>query len=283
MKKYQVKKKLGKGAMGEVYLAHDTRLNRDVAIKKLIFDGDGIEAGDGSPNAPRFEQEAQAAARLNHPNIITIHDVVLTEKSRYIVMELLRGESLLGWIKQGREFSIPETVAIGVRVCRGLDYAHKAGVIHRDVKPDNIFLDPDGGVKITDFGLARLDSGALVKTMVGSYMGTPAYSSPEQLREPRSVDGRSDVYSTGVLLYRLISGRLPFAASDMGELITRIVIDPPAPLRDIVPDIPENVETAVMKAIQKDPAERFQSAGEMAEALEALAGADASATPEPPS
>ncbi len=281
MKKYQVKKKLGKGAMGEVYLAHDTRLNREVAIKKLMFDGDAGEGGDDDALSPRFEQEAQAAARLNHPNIITIHDVAITGKGSYIVMELLRGKSLLGWIREGRVFSIPEAATIGARVCRGLDYAHKAGVIHRDVKPDNIFLDRDFGVKITDFGLARLDKGALVKTTVGSYMGTPAYSSPEQLREPHKVDGRSDIYSTGVLLYRLISGKLPFAASDMGELITRILIDAPTPLGEILPDLPETLEHVVMKAIQKDPDKRFETAGEMAEALEAVAGAEAPATFEP--
>ncbi|MCP4694407.1 MAG: serine/threonine protein kinase, partial [Desulfobacterales bacterium] len=190
MKKYQIKKKIGKGAMGEVFLARDTRLNRDVAIKKLLFEQGDRSKEDGRFDAsPRFEQEARAAARLNHPNIITIHDVVVTGKSSYIVMELLRGKTLLEWIEQGRVFSIPETLQIGARVCAGLDYAHKAGVIHRDVKPDNIFLDEHLGVKITDFGLARMEKGALVKTVVGAYMGTPAYSSPEQLRAPRKVDG----------------------------------------------------------------------------------------------
>ncbi|MCP4694865.1 MAG: serine/threonine protein kinase, partial [Desulfobacterales bacterium] len=224
-------------------------------------------------------QEARAAARLNHPNIITIHDVVVTGKSSYIVMELLRGKTLLEWIEQGRVFSIPETLQIGARVCAGLDYAHKAGVIHRDVKPDNIFLDEHLGVKITDFGLARMEKGALVKTVVGAYMGTPAYSSPEQLRAPRKVDGRSDIYSTGVLLYRLFTGRLPFAASDMGELITKIILGAPPPIHQFAPHIHAGVERAVMKAFDKDPDKRFRTAGEMAQVLQSMSESDAASEP----
>lgn len=268
MKKYSIIKKIGEGGMGKVYLAHDNQLKRDVAIKKLIIDPDqDIDDQQKKEIISRFRQEAQAAARLNHPNIITIYQVGRSKTGDFIVMELLHGKPLSEWIKSGHAFSIEEVINIGTQICNALDYAHQSGVVHRDIKPDNIFLSENLSVKISDFGVARIETGVLIKTRAGVFLGTPAYSAPEQWQSNGKVDGRTDIYSLGVLLYRLLTGSLPHSAANINDLIFAILHNPAVSLRRHHPAVPENVEQAIMTAIEKLPEKRHQKGRDFASAL----------------
>lgn len=260
--------------MGTVYLAQDNQLKRDVAIKMLRIDPDrNINPEEKKEIVARFEQEAQAAARLNHPNIITIYQVVKAKNDNYIVMEYLKGKPIENWMQEGRKFSIPEILKIGIQVCNALHYAHNEGVIHRDIKPANIFVDDDLNVKINDFGVARVETEALIKTTVGTFLGTPAFSSPEQWKEAASVDRRSDIYAFGVVLYYLLTNKFPFSATTIAELMTKILTASPIPMRQVNPYIPEQLDHIVLKSIAKDPNERYQNGREMARALESVSPA----------
>ncbi len=268
---YEIDDKLGEGSMGEVFAARDINLNRSVALKKLIIDeSKKIDPAQLEEVRVRFLQEAQAAARLNHPNIMTIYQVIREDSADYIAMELLEGKTLADWLQDGRVFTLPEIIKIASQIAEALDYAHKMGVVHRDIKPDNIFLSSrDLKVKITDFGIARVETDALVKTSIGTFMGTPAYSSPEQWKDSSAVDGRADLYSTGIILYRLITGKLPFDGSNLNELITQILRSQPTPIKTLVPSMPDELEAVVMKSIEKDPSKRYSTGAELAEALKA--------------
>lgn len=261
--RYQIIKEVGRGSMGVVFQALDPQIDRLVAVKVLRTD-----CLESAGFVQRFLNEAKVIGRLTHPNIIAIHDVGEEEGAVYIAMEYLEGMSLSEVVK-GRKPNAIAVVALGVQLAETLDYAHQKGVVHRDIKPSNIIVQTDGQIKITDFGIAHLDgSTATLKTQTGEVMGTPAYMSPEQVLS-RAVDGRSDIFSLGVILYELITGRRPFGAGSRSlvNVFNDIVqITPPEP-SSIIPGLPRELSRLIMKSLQKNPAKRFQSGREFAEAL----------------
>ncbi len=264
---YHIISSLGAGGMGEVYLAEDTSLNRRVALKLLpslfVKDKDRLR---------RFAQEARAASALNHPNIITIHEIGEIEDTHYIVIEYVAGETLRRRIAStsGEGMKLAEAVEMAAQVSAALAAAHEAGITHRDIKPENVMVRPDGIVKVLDFGLAKLtevapsvvDSRAatLVRndTETGMVMGTPGYMSPEQARGER-VDARTDIFSLGAMLYEMVAGRPPFAGATTSEIIAALLRDEPPPLIGAPPAL----ERIVSRALHKDRAERYQTANEM--------------------
>ncbi len=266
---YRILEKIGEGGMGVVYRAHDNRLNREVAIKVLRVDPSRrLPPEKVREIQARFYKEAQAAARLNHPNIVAIHQVGHSAGQPYIVMEYLKGKSLLE--KMEEPFAIREVIHIAIQICDALDYAHAQGVIHRDVKPDNIMVMEDGRVKIADFGIARIEDADVGLTKAGVLMGSPAYCSPEQLRDFSNVDGRADLFSLGVILYQWLTGRLPFEGNSSPEIITRILSQDPALPRSLNPEIPPSLEALMMRALAKDPSERIGSAKEFRSSLQRI-------------
>lgn len=266
---YRILEKIGEGGMGVVYRAHDNRLNREVAIKVLRVDPSRrLPAEKVREIQARFYKEAQAAARLNHPNIVAIHQVGHSGGQPYIVMEYLRGKNLLE--KMEEPLSMREVIRIAVQICEALDYAHSQGVIHRDVKPDNIVVMDDGRVKIADFGIARIEDADVGLTKAGVLLGSPAYCSPEQLRDFSNVDGKADLFSLGVILYQWLTGKLPFEGNSSPEIITRILTQDPMLPRSLNPEIPPSLEALIMRALAKDPSERIGSAREFRAGLERI-------------
>ena len=258
--RYELRQCIGIGGMARVYLAHDRVLNRDVAVKilnpALAADPLFVE---------RFRREAQAAAALNHPNIVTIYDTGTTDDTYYIVMEYVPGPNLKETIRARGPLPEHEALAIGAQVAAALGAAHAHHLIHRDIKPHNVLLGPAEQAKVTDFGIARA-AGASQLTATQTVMGSAHYLSPEQaLHQP--LDGRSDLYSLGVVLYEALTGRVPFDGDSLVAVAMRQVHDVPPPMRQIVPGISPRAEAVVMRALAKDPAERYQSAAEMGAAL----------------
>ncbi|MBI4010906.1 MAG: serine/threonine protein kinase, partial [Candidatus Rokubacteria bacterium] len=249
--KYRVVEPIGRGGMGSVYKAHDPVLDRMVAVKVMT---EGAEVGTEARE--RFLREAQSAARLNHPNIITVYELGEDRGQVFIVMELLEGEPLSRLIARVPPPSLRQKLAIMVQICEGLGFAHRRGVIHRDVKPANIFILQNGQVKILDFGIARLSSSELTRT--GLLMGTPNYMSPEQARGRRT-DARSDIFSTGVVFYELLSGRKPFLGEDYFETMEKVRSEDPRPLAELVAGLPLPLVRAVERSLAKDPAVRYQT------------------------
>jgi len=271
---YQILGQIGAGGMGEVYRAHDERLNRDVAIKVLpaSFSSDRDRLN-------RFAQEARAAAALNHPNILAIHDIGDWQGAPYIVSELLVGETFRERLKSG---PIPARKAIdyALQITRGLAAAHDKGIVHRDLKPENIFLTEDGRVKILDFGLAKLshpeqdDSSSEAATVqvvtdAGLVMGTAGYMSPEQVRG-KIADQRSDLFSFGAILYEMISGKRAFHGDSPADTMSAILKEEPPELSEVARNVPPALERIVRHCLEKNPAQRFRSAGDVAFSLEAL-------------
>ena len=239
--------------MGEVYRAFDRLLSRSLAYKVLSNHlAKDPEARD------LLLQEARSAAGLNHPNIITVYDLGIENGRAFICMELVEGESYAKILKRNKRLSLAEIMHLVVSVCQGLDHAHHRGIVHRDLKPSNILLTKEHRVKILDFGLAQPiqpdddDSS-------GSSGGTPKYIAPEQARG-EATDARTDLYSFGATLFELTAGRAPFIE---GNLLQHHIHTPPPRLKSIAPDVPDELEELVMRCLQKDPAQRFQSAGEM--------------------
>ncbi len=261
--KYKIIEKLGKGGMGTVYKAEDTKLKRIVALKFLApaLTGD-TEARE------RFIHEAQAASALDHPNICTVHEVNETEEGEmYISMAFYKGESLKERIKKG-PLELDEIVDVAIHVAEGLTKAHEEGIVHRDVKSANIMITEEGLVKIVDFGLAKL-SGLTRITKLGIAMGTIDYMSPEQARG-EEVDERTDVWSLGVMLYEMTSGKLPFRGAQEQAVVYSILNEDPAPVRGLAASIPIELERIMRTALSKNPAKRFAAAKEMATALQDL-------------
>jgi len=260
---------LGRGAMAIVYLAHDPIIGRNVALKTLRLDLDSDLAEEFKA---RFLREARAAGRLNHPGIVTVHDVGEDPETglAFIAMELIEGQNLKEILAGGIQFDPARAAQVVSEVARALDYAHRMGVVHRDIKPANILITPDGRAKIADFGVARLESSNL--TVEGQFIGTPNYMSPEQIMG-KTVDGRSDIFSAGVVLFELLTGERPFPGSSIAEIGMKI-IDQPRPIPSTIrPDIPRGLNPIVLKCLDKDREKRYQSAGELAAALEAFTGA----------
>jgi eukaryotic-like serine/threonine-protein kinase len=267
--RFEVEKELGKGAMGVVYLGKDPKIGREVAIKTLAVTQE-FEPEELADVKERFFREAQTAGRLSHPNIVTIYDAGEEHDFCYIAMELLRGSSLVAFTKPGQLLPPEKVVDIVARAADALGYAHREGVVHRDVKPANLMYDPASDtLKVTDFGIARLTASS--KTKTGMVLGTPSYMSPEQLAG-RKIDGRSDLFSLAVTLYLMLCGRLPFDGESMAQLMFRIANEPPADIRSAA-SVPAGLATFIERALAKNPEERFQTGEHFGGALRAaLAG-----------
>lgn len=259
--RYEIIQELGKGGMGVVYQAHDPQLDRPVALK--VLREDRVVSEDF---VSRFFKEAKFIGRLSHPNIVTVYDVGRDHGTIYIAMEYLQGQPFNEVIRSGR-LSVEKIIDIALQVANALGYAHEKGIVHRDIKPSNIILTDEGNVKLTDFGIARAeDSNAAQQTQAGVILGTPFYMSPEQVMGKR-VDGRSDLFSLGVILYELIVGRKPFEGDHFTAIFRAITDDiPVAPLK-IDASIPQSLSDLIMKALSKNPNERFQTSKEMGDAL----------------
>jgi len=253
--RYQTLKKLGGGGMGEVWLAEDTVLRRKVALKFLA----PSLAGETNFKI-RFLREAQAAAGLQHPNIIAIYDFGEAQNRFYIVMEYVKGESLRDLIDR-EDLAIGKALDLAIQICAGLSAAHAAGIVHRDMKPANIMLDKDGRVKIADFGLARVE-GVAQLTDAGAVMGTPHYMSPEQA-QGRKLDQRSDIFSVGVILYELLTRRQPFSGEDTRALFEAIKSRQPEPLARYKAEVSPELQRIVDKALDKDVAARYQNVSDL--------------------
>ena len=261
---YRILSKLGEGGMGVVYKAHDTKLGREVALKFLP----GGLTGD--PRArERFIYEAKAASGIDHPNICTIYEIDETDDHRiFIAMACYEGETLKQRIARG-PLETGEILDVAIQIARGLARAHEAGIIHRDIKPANIIITTRGEVKIVDFGLSKL-LGLAKLTRTGMTVGTAAYMSPEQARG-EEIDQRTDIWSLGVVLYEMLTGLCPFRSEYEQALIYSILNEEPAPLGSLRPDIPEEMDQLVQKAMAKVPVERFRYAGELLAELSFLA------------
>ena len=265
--RFEVVAELGRGAMGVVYKGMDPRIERPVALKTLHFDtlkgeDDGLQARE------RFLVEARATGQLSHPNILTIYDAGEEGDTAYIAMEFLDGGSLEDKMEEGKFKDYNEIFDIACQVALGLDHAHSKGIVHRDVKPANIMMVEGTIPKIADFGLARFSDSNLTTT--GTVLGTPNYMAPEQIRG-RRIDGRADLFALGVMLYELLTGEKPFAGDSITAVIYRVVNDDPIPPRQLNMDLPKGIDEFMAKALAKDPADRFQTGREFAEALKALA------------
>jgi eukaryotic-like serine/threonine-protein kinase len=273
---YEIAKLIGAGGMGEVYLATDLHAGRKAVLKLLParFTGD-------AERLKRFQQEARTVAGLNHPNILTIYEIGADDSVEYIASELIEGETLRHRLCRGR-IAVDEAVDVAIQIASALAAAHSAGIVHRDVKPENIMLRPDGYVKVLDFGIAKLaeqelpvtvpeeEALLLVETNLGSVLGTVRYMSPEQARGS-SVDKRTDIWSLGVVLYEMTVGHAPFAGDTPREVMTEILVaKPPPPLTNYAAQAPDALQHIVSKTLQKDPRQRYQNASEMLEDLKAL-------------
>jgi serine/threonine-protein kinase len=262
--KYEILAELGQGAMGTVYRARDPVLDRLVALKTV---SPGLLSK--RETFQRFEREARAAARLQHRNIVTIYELGEVEGTLFIAMELLEGMDLAHAMSPRDRLSVPHKVQIVVDVCRGLDFAHKRGVVHRDVKPANILILPDGTVKLVDFGIARLEDSSMTRT--GLILGTPSYMSPEVLTGQR-VDHRADMWATGVLLYEMLSGKPPFEGDTIPTVVYKVINQPPPPLDPVQVGAPPGLLEVVARALAKDPAQRYLDMAQMGAELQAVMG-----------
>jgi eukaryotic-like serine/threonine-protein kinase len=262
--RYEIVGELGRGAMGIVYKAVDPVIGRTVAVKTIRLSAEGTGLNRAELLA-RFQTEARAAGLLTHPNIVVVYDAGEEDGLYYITMELVEGKSLQILLDGGHSFPLPRTLRIMDQTCSALQFAHERNVVHRDIKPANLMLAADDTVKITDFGTAKiLQFGSTQQT--SHVMGTPSYMSPEQVKG-RGVDGRSDIFSLGVMLYEMITGEKPFPGQNITTVIYKIVNEDPVPPRQIDPSIHPGISTVVMKALAKEPEQRYQSCREMLEDL----------------
>lgn len=259
--RYQLLERLGSGGMAEVFRARDSMLDRYVAIKVLRAD---YTANSGFQE--RFRQEARAAANLSHPNIVTVHDFGLDGGQLFIVMEHIPGTDMKSLLRKRGRFTVEEAIPLIVQACAGIGYAHRAGLVHCDVKPHNMLVTPDQRLKVTDFGIARALATIRPGERAEVVWGSPQYFSPEQAAgEPPSP--ASDVYSLGVVLYEMLTGTLPFTAATAEELARLHMKAQPIPLHEYVPDIPAMLEEIVMKVLSKEPSTRYRTADQLGRVL----------------
>ncbi len=262
--RYQLLEPIGRGAMGCVYLGHDPRINRIVAIKAVDLAAE-FEPTELAEASETFQREAETAGRLSHPSIVTIFDVGEAQGFAYIAMEYVKGRHMSDFASPGSLLPPAKTLELLGRAADALGYAHEQNVVHRDIKPANIMYDSvSDTLKITDFGIARLIGSS--RTRTGIVLGTPAFMSPEQI-EGKNVNGHTDLFALGVSLYQLLTGRLPFRGASMTNLMFVIANEPHEPVTAVRPDLPEWLDRIVNKALAKDPAERYQTGAEMARAL----------------
>ncbi|HSF02737.1 MAG TPA: serine/threonine-protein kinase, partial [Solirubrobacterales bacterium] len=254
--KYRILERIGRGGMGTVYRAHDPVLNRHVALKVISAEGDVSDELKA-----RFFREARACARLNHPNIVVVYDLGEDGDRLFYVMELLEGSELKGVIAERRPMALETKLALMQQVCDGLQYAHENNIVHRDIKPGNIFLLPDGQVKILDFGIARLTAGDAGLTRTGLVMGTLRYMSPEQARG--RADTRSDIFSVGAVFYELFAHRPAFDREHPLEILEQLRTEEPPPLTELDPEIPPELWVIIARALRKAPADRYQTLAAM--------------------
>src|ERR687883_1052075 len=253
--RYRILRKLGTGGMANVYLAEDEVLGRRVAIKIL----NDRHAGDDQ-FVERFRREAKNAAGLSHPNIVSIYDRGEAEGTYYIAMEYLDGRSLKELIVARGPAPVKVAIDYARQILAAVGFAHKHGIVHRDIKPHNVLVGPEGRLKVTDFGIAR--SGASQMTEVGSIIGTAQYLSPEQARGAR-VDQRSDLYSVGIVLYEILTGRVPFTGDTPLEIAMKHLQEVPTPPSELRPEVPHDLDLVVLRALAKDPSDRYETAEEM--------------------
>ena len=265
--------------MGVVYEAFDPRLNRRVAIKTIVKSN--LADATADDYSARFEREAQAVGRLSHPNIVQVHDFGEERGVAYLVLEFIKGNELKARFDTGHRFTLADTVRIMGEVCDALEFAHAAGIVHRDVKPANIMLDAQMRAKLTDFGVARIqDMSSSHMTQTGAMIGTPAYMSPEQI-SGTAIDRRSDIFSAGIVLYQFLTGEMPFGSGGAWTVAKRIMQDQPPMPSSRNRALPPHFDAVVNKALAKDPASRYQTAAEFAQALkDALDGGAAAVDPE---
>lgn len=272
--KYEIRGELGRGAMGVVYEAFDPLIERRVAIKTIRTEV--YESANPEAVLQRFEHEAKAAGRLNHPNVVTIYDYGQDAEGAFIVMELVEGKPLSTLFESHTQFMLADTVRIISQILDALEHAHRNGVIHRDIKPANILVLPNGEIKVTDFGIARLEFSTLTQT--GSRLGTPLCMSPEQFLG-KEVDRRSDIFSVGVILYEMLTGERPFPGSSLTTIMHQVLkVEPPLPT-ELNLMLPPALDAVVRKAIAKRPDERYASAQEFSRALQVAARQQASTAP----
>jgi eukaryotic-like serine/threonine-protein kinase len=260
--RYRVERELGTGGMATVYLAHDIKHDRDVAIKVLHPDLGAALGGE------RFLSEIRTTARLQHPHILPLLDSGEADGLLYYVMPLVTGETLRTRMQREHQLPIPEAVRIAREVASALDYAHRHGVVHRDIKPENILLH-DGQAIVADFGIALAVQSASAHriTQTGLSLGTPQYMSPEQAMGEKSIDARSDVYALGAVLYEMLAGDAPFSGSSVQAIVAKVLTERPTALHTLRDTVPKHLEEAVFTALAKLPADRFASAAEFATAL----------------
>jgi eukaryotic-like serine/threonine-protein kinase len=266
--RYRVEDVLGRGGMASVYLARDSELERPVAVKVLAD-----HLADQPDFHNRFLREARLAAQLSHPNIVQVFDVGEEDGKPFIVMECVEGSTLAEELKERGRLEPDEVVDLALQICGGLEHAHAAALVHRDIKPQNLLLRPDGAVKIADFGIARAAETTRL-TQMGSVLGTAAYLAPEQALG-EEVTASADIYSLGCVLYELLTGRTPYVFKTLPELVVKHREEAIEPLREVRPEVPERLEAAVMHALARNPDYRPESAAAFAEEL-------AAAAPEPP-
>jgi eukaryotic-like serine/threonine-protein kinase len=257
--KYDVLSVIGRGGMGLVYKAVDPGIGRVVAIKMMTG-----AMGEDPEMLQRFKREAQSVGKLQHPNIVTVYDFGVEEGRPYLVMELLEGESLESLLRSRRSISLEEKLDIVIQICNGVQYAHQRNITHRDIKPANIMILKDGTAKIVDFGIAR--TGMRKLTQPGQLVGSFHYLSPEQINA-MNVDSRTDIFSTGVLLFELVTGKLPFEGKDTSEILMKILHDSPPSLNGVLKNSLSGLDEIVQHALAKNPEQRYQTAENLASDL----------------
>ncbi|HEY0269255.1 MAG TPA: serine/threonine-protein kinase [Methyloradius sp.] len=259
--RYQIEKELGKGAMGVVYLGKDPKIGRVVAIKTMAL-AEEFEPDELEEVKERFFREAETAGRLNHPNIVTMYDAGEEHDLAFIAMEFLKGKDLAPYTKPDNLLPLLKVMDIVAKTAEALDYAHTQNVVHRDIKPANIMYELEtSSVKVTDFGIARITDSS--KTKTGMVLGTPSYMSPEQLAG-KKVDGRSDLFSLGVMLYQMVTGQLPFKGDSMAALMYKIANEPHESVKTLNPELPQCLSDIIDKMLDKDMEKRYPRGAEIA-------------------
>ena len=265
---YDILGELGRGGMGVVYDALDPRLDRHVAIKVIELPNDpNMTQETRLELVERFKREAKASAKLNHPNIVSIFDFGDYEGRYYMVMEFLQGRNLSELLQIHSPLSVPVALKAMIQTCEALDFAHHQGIIHRDIKPANIVILDNGTTKLADFGIARLEASNSELTKAGSILGSLLYISPEQLMNPKDVDKRADIYSLGVTAYEILTGRLPYNGSNIGEIVMKIMQSEPPLLSELNREIPEGLDAIIFKAMAKTADLRYDTAMDLAKDL----------------